>query len=73
MIIDVIDNFDICFILNDLLYKYEVFWIYGLCVGSYGVIYIVILNVIFCLYCILKKVFVGGVICEIVGIISFVV
>lgn len=70
LIIDATDNFDIRFILNDLSHKYEVPWIYGSCVGSYGTTYTVIPNVTPCLHCILKKVPVGGATCETAGIIS---
>jgi molybdopterin-synthase adenylyltransferase len=70
VIIDATDNFDIRFILNDLSHKYEVPWIYGSCVGSYGATYTVIPNVTPCLHCILKKVPVGGATCETAGIIS---
>ncbi|GMG76503.1 molybdopterin-synthase adenylyltransferase MoeB [Bacillus megaterium] len=70
LIIDATDNFDIRFILNDLSHKYEVPWIYGSCVGSYGTTYTVIPNVTPCLHCILKKMPVGGATCETAGIIS---
>lgn len=70
VIIDGTDNFDIRFILNDLSHKYNIPWIYGSCVGSYGATYTVIPDRTPCLHCILKKVPAGGATCDTAGIIS---
>ncbi|MBO0997580.1 ThiF family adenylyltransferase [Bacillus sp. SD075] len=70
VIIDGTDNFDIRFILNDLSHKYNIPWIYGSCVGSYGATYTVIPGGTICLSCILKKVPAGGATCDTAGIIS---
>jgi molybdopterin-synthase adenylyltransferase len=70
VIIDGTDNFDIRFILNDLSHKYNIPWIYGSCVGSYGATYTVIPGRTPCLHCILKKVPAGGATCDTAGIIS---
>ncbi|MCB5239110.1 molybdopterin-synthase adenylyltransferase MoeB [Niallia circulans] len=70
VMIDGTDNFDIRFILNDLSHKYNIPWIYGSCVGSYGATYTVIPGRTPCLHCILKKVSTGGATCDTAGIIS---
>lgn len=70
VLIDGTDNFDIRFILNDLSHKYNIPWIYGSCVGSYGATYTVIPGRTPCLHCILKKVPIGGATCDTSGIIS---
>lgn len=73
IIVDVVDNFEICLIVNDVVVKEGIFFFYGVCVGSYGFIFIVVLGFIFCLYCLFDVFLIGGVICDIVGIISLVV
>ena len=70
VIIDGTDNFDIRFVLNDLSHKFNIPWIYGSCVGSYGVTYTVIPGKTPCLNCILKEVPVAGATCDTSGIIS---
>src|SRR5699024_7075511 len=42
LILDATDNFDIRMIINDAAQKFQVPWIYGSCVGSYGMSYTVI-------------------------------
>ena len=42
VIIDATDNFDIRFVINDLSQKHNIPWIYGSCVGTYGMSYTVI-------------------------------
>ncbi|MFJ8355276.1 molybdopterin-synthase adenylyltransferase MoeB [Bacillus paramycoides] len=70
VIIDATDNFDIRFVINDLSQKYNIPWIYGSCVGSYGMSYTVIPKKTPCLHCVLKSVPVTGATCDTVGIIS---
>ncbi|MEI4648510.1 molybdopterin-synthase adenylyltransferase MoeB [Bacillus cereus] len=70
VIIDATDNFDIRFIINDLSQKHNIPWIYGSCVGSYGMSYTIIPQKTPCLHCVLKKVPVTGVTCDTAGIIS---
>ncbi|WHY99768.1 MoeB/ThiF family adenylyltransferase [Peribacillus simplex] len=70
VLIDATDNFDIRFILNDLSHKYDIPWIYGSCVGSYGTTYTIIPGKTPCLHCILKSVPIGGATCDTAGIIS---
>ncbi|TXR64739.1 molybdopterin-synthase adenylyltransferase MoeB [Bacillus sp. AR18-7] len=70
VIIDATDNFDIRFIINDLSQKYNTPWVYGSCVGSYGMSYTIIPQETPCLHCVLKNVPVTGVTCDTAGIIS---
>ncbi|MGE6377743.1 MoeB/ThiF family adenylyltransferase [Peribacillus muralis] len=70
VIIDGTDNFDIRFIINDLSHKFNIPWIYGSCVGSYGATYTIIPGRTPCLHCLLKKVPTGGATCDTACIIS---
>ncbi|WP_077624592.1 thiazole biosynthesis adenylyltransferase ThiF [Sediminibacillus massiliensis] len=70
LILDATDNFDIRMIINDISQKHEVPWIYGACVGSYGISYTIIPGKTPCLQCLLKTVPIGGLTCDTVGIIS---
>ncbi|MFA2829082.1 molybdopterin-synthase adenylyltransferase MoeB [Bacillus paranthracis] len=70
VIIDATDNFDIRFIINDLSQKHNIPWVYGSCVGSYGMSYTIIPQETPCLHCVLKNVPVTGVTCDTAGIIS---
>ncbi|MCU5653407.1 molybdopterin-synthase adenylyltransferase MoeB [Bacillus mycoides] len=70
VIIDATDNFDIRFVINDTSQKHNIPWIYGSCVGSYGMSYTIIPKKTPCLHCVLKSVPVTGATCDTVGIIS---
>ncbi|MDQ0246233.1 molybdopterin/thiamine biosynthesis adenylyltransferase [Bacillus fengqiuensis] len=70
LILDATDNFDTRMILNDLSQKHDIPWIYGACVGSYGVSYTIIPGKTPCLHCLLEHVPVGGMTCDTAGIIS---
>lgn len=70
VIIDATDNFDIRFVINGLSQKHNIPWVYGSCVGSYGMSYTVIPQETPCLHCVLKNVPVTGVTCDTAGIIS---
>ncbi|MCC3355394.1 thiazole biosynthesis adenylyltransferase ThiF [Bacillus sp. REN16] len=70
LIIDATDNFDIRMILNDASQKYNIPWIYGACVGSYGISYAILPGKTPCLHCLLETVPMGGLTCDTVGIIS---
>ncbi|MGR5961411.1 ThiF family adenylyltransferase [Bacillus paranthracis] len=70
VIIDATDNFDIRFIINDLSQKHNIPWVYGSCVGSYGMSCTIIPQETPCLHCVLKNVPVTGVTCDTAGIIS---
>ena len=70
LLIDATDNFDTRLLLNDISQKYMIPWIYGACVGSYGISYTIIPGVTPCLNCLLETVPLGGLTCDTVGIIS---
>ncbi|UTR14304.1 ThiF family adenylyltransferase [Salipaludibacillus sp. LMS25] len=73
LIIDSCDNFDTRFIINDTAIKYNIPWIYGACVGSYGLSFTFIPDVTPCLNCILDSLKLGGATCDTHGIINSVV
>ncbi|MGF6947599.1 sulfur carrier protein ThiS adenylyltransferase [Neobacillus sp. B4I6] len=70
LILDATDNFDTRMVLNDLSQKNNIPWIYGACVGSFGMSYTIIPGKTPCLHCLLEHVPVGGMTCDTVGIIS---
>lgn len=70
LIIDATDNFDTRMIINDIAQKHQKPWIYGACVGSYGISFTVIPGVTPCLNCLLESVPIGGLTCDTGGIIS---
>ena len=70
IMIDATDNFDIRFMMNDLAQKYNIPWVYGSCVGSYGATYTIVPGETPCLHCLLKAMPNTGLTCDTVGIIS---
>ncbi|MCP3740120.1 thiazole biosynthesis adenylyltransferase ThiF [Rossellomorea sp. BNER] len=70
LILDATDNFDTRMMINDISQKYEIPWIYGACVGSYGISYTIIPGETPCLHCLLESVPLGGLTCDTAGIIS---
>lgn len=70
VIMDATDNFEIRMIINDISQKYKIPWIYGACVGSYGISYTIIPGETPCLSCLLETVPIGGMTCDTAGIIS---
>ena len=42
LILDATDNFETRLLINDISQKYNIPWIYGGCVGSYGVTYTIV-------------------------------
>jgi sulfur carrier protein ThiS adenylyltransferase len=70
LFIDATDNFETRMILNDVSQKHSVPWIYGACVGSYGISYTIIPEKTPCLSCLLETVPIGGLTCDTAGIIS---
>ena len=69
LILDATDNFDIRMIINDAAIKYNVPWIYGSCVGSYGMSYTILPGKTPCLHCLMGEIPVGGPTCDTAGII----
>lgn len=70
LIIDATDNFETRLIINDVSQKYNISWIYGACVGSYGLSYMVVPGKTPCLNCLLNTVPLGGATCDTAGIIA---
>ncbi|WLD93897.1 thiazole biosynthesis adenylyltransferase ThiF [Alkalihalobacillus sp. AL-G] len=70
LIIDATDNFDTRLLINDIAQKYSIPWIYGACVGSYGISYTIVPGETPCLNCLLETVPIGGATCDTAGIIS---
>ncbi|MFC3882190.1 thiazole biosynthesis adenylyltransferase ThiF [Bacillus songklensis] len=70
LILDATDNFDTRMVINDLSQKHDIPWIYGACVGSYGMSYTIIPQKTPCLHCLLEHVPLGGMTCDTAGIIS---
>ena len=70
LIVDATDNFETRMIINDSAQKFKIPWIYGACVGSYGISFTVIPGMTPCLNCLLETVPIGGQTCDTAGIIS---
>ncbi|KOS28267.1 thiamine biosynthesis protein MoeB [Bacillus anthracis] len=69
VIIDATDNFETRLIINDISQKYNIPWIYGACVGSYGVTYTILPGKTPCLRCLMEHP-VSGATCDTAGIIQ---
>ncbi|MFS1511115.1 thiazole biosynthesis adenylyltransferase ThiF [Chengkuizengella sp. SCS-71B] len=70
LILDATDNFDTRLLVNDISQKHQIPWIYGACVGSYGLSYTIFPGKTPCLNCLLETVPLGGATCDTVGVIS---
>ena len=70
MIIDATDNFETRMAMNDVSQKYKVPWIYGACVGSFGMTFSMIPGKTPCLNCLLRTIPLQGMTCDTGGIIS---
>lgn len=70
LIIDAADNFDIRFIINDVAQKHSVPWIYGGCVGSYGLSFTVLPGLTPCLNCLIEQLPLAGVTCDTAGVVQ---
>ncbi|MGD6965872.1 thiazole biosynthesis adenylyltransferase ThiF [Rossellomorea vietnamensis] len=70
LIIDATDNFETRMIINDISQKYGIPWVYGACVGSYGISYTIIPGKTPCLHCLMESVPLGGATCDTAGIIG---
>ena len=69
VMIDATDNFDTRLLINDISQKYNVPWIYGGCVGSYGVTYTIIPGKTPCFRCLMEHP-TSGATCDTAGIIQ---
>lgn len=70
LILDATDNFATRMMINDMSQKKNIPWIYGSCVGAYGMSFTIIPGETPCLHCLLGKVPVGGPTCDTAGIIQ---
>lgn len=70
LILDATDNFDIRMMINDIAQKETIPWIYGSCVGSYGISYTILPEATPCLHCLLGTIPIGGETCDTAGIIQ---
>ncbi|SFB25268.1 Molybdopterin or thiamine biosynthesis adenylyltransferase [Lentibacillus halodurans] len=70
LMLDATDNFEIRMMMNDAAQKYNIPWIYGAVVGSYGISYTILPNESPCLHCLLEQIPIGGLTCDTAGIIS---
>lgn len=70
LIMDGTDNFDTRFMMNDISHKFQIPWIFGSCVGSFGSTFTIIPGKTPCLQCLLKKLPMKGQTCDTVGIIA---
>jgi sulfur carrier protein ThiS adenylyltransferase len=70
LIMDSTDNFDTRMVINDISAKHSVPWIYGACVGSYGISTAFLPGETPCLGCLLEQMPIGGATCDTAGIIA---
>jgi sulfur carrier protein ThiS adenylyltransferase len=70
VIIDATDNFETRMAINDVSQKYNIPWIYGACVGSFGMTFSIIPGKTPCLNCLLRTIPLQGMTCDTGGIIS---
>ncbi|OCA82467.1 thiamine biosynthesis protein MoeB [Bacillus sp. FJAT-27225] len=70
LLIDATDNFETRMVINDVSQKYKIPWIYGACVGSYGMSFTIIPGVTPCLNCLLRAIPLQGLTCDTGGIIG---
>lgn len=70
LIIDATDNFETRFVINDVAQKRNIPWIYGACLGSYGVSFMFIPGQTPCLNCLMTDIPLGGGTCDTVGVIA---
>ncbi len=55
LIVDATDNFDVRFLVNDYAVKNSIPWIYGACVGSYGLSFAILPGETACLRCVFEN------------------
>lgn len=70
LLVDGTDNFETRFLMNDLAQKYNVPYVFGSCVGSFGMAFTIIPGVTPCLQCLIKRLPLQGQTCDTVGIIA---
>lgn len=70
LLLDATDNFETRMMINDISQKFKIPWIYGACVGSFGMSFTIIPGVTPCLNCLLKALPIQGMTCDTGGIIA---
>jgi len=71
LVLDGTDNFETRFLLNDVCVKGGIPWVYGACVGSYGLALLVRPRLSPCLRCVLEEMpGPGGPTCDTVGVVA---
>lgn len=70
LILDATDNFETRYLINDISQKNNIPWIYGACVGSYGITYTILPQKTPCLRCLLGNEMIASETCDTVGIIA---
>ncbi|ULT56953.1 thiazole biosynthesis adenylyltransferase ThiF [Neobacillus drentensis] len=70
LMMDATDNFETRMLMNDVAQKYQIPWIYGACVGSFGMSFSIIPGKTPCLNCLLRTIPLQGMTCDTGGIIS---
>lgn len=70
VIVDATDNFETRLIVNDVAVKHNIPFLFGACVGSYGLTFPVIPGSTPCLHCLLNHLPMDGATCDTVGVIS---
>ncbi len=70
LIIDGTDNFETRMAINDISQKHKIPWVYGSCLGSYGMTFTIIPGKTPCLNCLLKAIPMQGLTCDTAGIIA---
>lgn len=70
VILDGTDNFETRLIVNDAAIKYEIPFVFGACVASYGLTFPIIPGKTPCLHCLMDHLPAQGMTCDTVGVIS---
>jgi molybdopterin-synthase adenylyltransferase len=72
LIVDASDNFDVRFLINDYAIKNRIPWVYGACVGSYGLTFSILPGESACLRCVFESAPPAGVspTCDTAGVIG---
>ena len=70
LIIDATDNFETRLVVNDAAVKHGIPFIFGACVGSYGLTYSILPGETPCLHCLMNHLPLDGMTCDTVGVIS---
>ncbi|MFJ7736353.1 ThiF family adenylyltransferase [Lysinibacillus sp. NPDC097287] len=70
IIIDATDNFETRMVINDAAVKHSVPFIFGACVGSYGLTFPILPGQTPCLHCLMNHLPLDGMTCDTVGVIS---